>query len=180
LTPEQAKQLLDAIRPTPLYWPVLIALATGARRGEVVALRWHNVDLNHGSVRIVESLERTKAGLRFKPPKSGKARVVTLPAFAVEELRRRRIEQAEELLRFGEGFRADNLVCAQPDGAPISPNVLTNYFGRIAKRLGLAVHFRSLRYTHATQLLLAGVHPKVAQERLGHATAAMTSTFTVT
>jgi integrase len=174
LTPEQAQQLLDAIRSTPLYWPVLIALATGARRGEIVALRWRNVDFNNGSIRIVESLERTKAGLRFKPPKSGKARVVTLPAFAIEELRRRRREQAEELLRLGESLRADAIICAHPDGAPISPNVLTNYFSRVAKRLALPVHFHSLRHTHATQLLLAGVHPKVAQERLGHATVAMT------
>ena len=174
LTPEQAQQLLNAIRSTPLYWPVLIALATGARRGEVVALRWRNVDLNHGNIRIAESLERTKAGLRFKPPKSDKGRVVTLPAFAIEELRRRRREQAEELLKLGEGLCAETLVCAQPNGAPISPNVLTNYFSRAAKRLGLPVHFHSLRHTHATQLLLAGVHPKVAQERLGHATVAMT------
>ncbi len=174
LTPEQAQALLNAIRSTPLYWPVLIALATGARRGEVLALRWRNVDLGRGAVRIVESLEQTRSGLRFKPPKSGRARTVTLPAFAVEEFRRRKREQAEELLKLGVRQSGDTLLCARADGEPMQPNVVTNYFGRVAKRLGLPVHFHSLRHTHATHLLLAGVHPKIAQERLGHATVAMT------
>jgi integrase len=66
------------------------------------------------------------------------------------------------------------LVCAQFDGRPILPNVLTSHFGRVARRLGLQVHFHSLRHTHTTQLLVAGVHPKVAQERLGHSTVAIT------
>jgi integrase len=174
LTAEQSAQLLDAIRSTPLYWPVMIALATGARRGEILALRWRNVDLDRGTARIIESLERTTAGLRFKPPKSGRARVVTLPAFAIEELRRLKRGQAESLLLLGVRQTGDTLVCAQPDASPISPNVLTNYFGRVARRLSVPIHFHSLRHTHATQLLLAGVHPKVAQERLGHSTVAMT------
>jgi integrase len=174
LTPEQSSRLIDAILCTPLYWPVLISLATGARRGETLALRWSNVDLEQAKVHIVESVFETKAGLRFKAPKNAKVRTVTLPAFAVEELRRRKREQSEELLRLGVRRGADTLVCAKSDGTATSPNVLTNYFGRVAKRLGLPVHYHSLRHTHATHLLLAGVHPKVAQERLGHATVAMT------
>jgi integrase len=99
LTAERSAQLLDGIRAHKVYWPALLALATGARRGEILALRWRHVDLERGTVRVAESLEHTRAGLRFKPPKSGKARGVTLPAFAIEELRRRRREQSEELLR---------------------------------------------------------------------------------
>jgi integrase len=133
-----------------------------------------NLDLDRGVVRIVESLEQTSGGLRFKPPKSDRARAVTLPGFAVDELRRLRREQAESLLVLGVRQTGATLVCTQPNARPISPKVLTNYFARVAKRLGLPIHFHSLRHTHATQLLLAGVHPKVAQERLGHATVAMT------
>jgi integrase len=174
LTPEQSQQLLAETTTTPLYWPILLSLATGARRGEVLALRWRNVNLDRGTARIVENLVWLNTGLEFKSPKGGRGRTVTLPRFAIEELRRRKREQAEELLRLGVRQIGDTLVCARSDGSPILPNVLTNYFRRVADRLYLPVHFHSLRHTHATQLLLAGVHPKVAQERLGHATVAMT------
>jgi len=85
LDAEQAARLLDVIRHHRVYWPVLIALATGMRRGEILALRWRNVDLDGGSLRVVESLEQTKAGMRFKAPKNEKSRAVTLPAYAVGE-----------------------------------------------------------------------------------------------
>ena len=174
LTPEQSEQLLDTIRPTPLYWPVLIGLTTGMRRGEILALRWGNVDLDKGIIRVVESFEQTQAGLRVKRPKNEKTRMVTLPGFVIDELRRRRREQIQDLFQLGVRIQSDTLVCTQPDARPIGPNILTNYFGRVVRRLGLPIHFHSLRHTHATQLLLAGVHPRVAQERLGHATVAMT------
>ena len=155
---------------------MLIALATGMRRGEVLALRWRNLDLERGILRVVESLEQTKAGLRFKAPKSEKARAVTLPAFAVDELRRLRREQAEELLMLGVRQTGDTLLCARADGEPMQPRSLTHEFTRLVARVkGLPrVRFHDLRHTHATQLLLAGVHPKVASERLGHSTIAIT------
>jgi len=176
LSADQSAALLDKVRLTPLYWPVLLALATGARRGELLALKWKNVDLDRNTLRVVESLEQTGAGLRFKPPKSGRGRAITLPAFAVEELRRRRREQAEELLRLGVRQGGDTLVCARPDGTPTSPFGLTHaFFDFIRKHPELPrVRFHDLRHTHATQLLLAGVHPRIAQERLGHSTVALT------
>jgi len=76
LTAEQSARLLDAVGHSHIYWPVLIALATGARHGEALALRWRNVDLDRGTVRIVESLEQTKSGLRFKSPKTDRARAI--------------------------------------------------------------------------------------------------------
>jgi integrase len=176
LTAEQSAVLLDAVRHSHVYWPVLIALATGARRGETLALRWKNVDLDRGTVRIVESLEQTRSGLRFKAPKTEKARAISLPAFAVNELRRLKLEQAEELLRVGVRQSSDTLVCARRDGEPLQPQSLTHEFPRFLARLKdfPRVRFHDLRYSHATQLLLAGVHPKVAQERLGHSTISTT------
>jgi integrase len=168
--------LLAAIRHTRVYWPTLIALATGARRGEILALRWKNIGDDTGTVRIVESLEQTKSGLRFKPPKSGKPRAITLPSFALDELRRWRREQAEELLRLGVRQTADSLVCARADAEPMQPRSLTHEFTRLVSRVPdiPRVRFHDLRHSHATQLLLAGVHPKIAQERLGHSTIAIT------
>jgi integrase len=177
LSPEQAALLLAAIRSCRIYWPVLIALATGARRGEILALRWRNVDLDAGTIRIERSLEHTKeGGLRFKTPKSGKSRAVVLPAKATEELHRLKRERAEELLKLGVRFDGDALVCGRADGEPMLPTSLTHEFAKIAGRVqGVArVRFHDLRHSHATQLLGAGVHPKVAQERLGHASIGIT------
>jgi integrase len=172
LTAEQAARLLESIKQSRLYWPVLIALSTGMRRGEILALRWRNIDLERGIVRVVESLEQTKAALRFKAPKTEKARAITLPSFAVEELRRLKRQQAEELLALGVRQSGVTLVCGRRDGEPMPPRSLTHEFAKIAGRLKDVprARFHDLRHSHATQLLSAGVHPKVAQERLGHST----------
>jgi integrase len=176
LTSEQSALLLGALQDDPIYWPVLIALATGVRRGETLALRWRHVDLDRGTMKIVESFEQTQRGLRFKPPKNNRSRAVVLPAFAIEELRRRKKEQAEGLLRCGVRQSQDTLLCTQPDGEPMTPVQLTHRFSRLTAKLnGLPkLRFHDLRHTHATQLLLAGVHPRIAQERLGHSTVALT------
>jgi integrase len=124
LTAEQSTHFLKAISHATTYWPTLIALATGMRRGEILALRWRNVDLKRGAVRVVESLEQTKAGLRFKSTKTEKARAVTLPPFALNELRRWKREQAEGLMRIGVRQNAETLVCARQDGNPKQPGSL--------------------------------------------------------
>jgi integrase len=176
LTAKESVQLLAAIAHSRIYWPTLIALATGMRRGEILALRWRNVDLERGTVRVVESLEQTKTSIRFKAPKAEKTRAITLPAFAVEELRRLKREQAEELLKIGVRQTAESLLCSRADGAPHRPLSLTYEFARFMSRLTdlPRVRFHDLRHRHATQLLASGVHPKVAQERLGHSTISTT------
>jgi len=172
LTVEQTKLLLDAIRHTTTYWPTLIAVATGMRRGEILALRWKNLDLDQGVVRVVGSLEQTKAGLRFKSTKTEKARAVTLPSFALEELRRWKREQAEKLLALGIRQSGTTLVSCREDGKPKQPESLTHEFTYLVGRVKdfPRIRFHDLRHSHATQLLGSGVHPKIVQERLGHST----------
>jgi integrase len=101
LSTDQSARLLAAIEHTRIYWPVLLALSTGMRRGEIFALRWKNVELENGTLRVMQSVEPTKDGIRFKAPKTDRTRVVTLPAFAINELRRLKCEQAEQLFRLG-------------------------------------------------------------------------------
>ena len=146
------------------------------RWGEVLALCWRNVDLDRGSLRVVESLEQTNIGLRAKAPKGEKARAITLPAFAVDELRRLRREQAEALLKLGVRQEPNTLLCARADGEPMQPRSLTHEFTRLIGRVKDTprARFHDLRHSHATALRTVGKHPKVAQERLGHSTIAIT------
>jgi integrase len=150
----------------------LVALSTGMRRGEILALRWKSIDLDRGLVRVVESLEQTRTALRFKGPKTEKSRAIALPGFVVEELRRLKRLQAEELLVLGVRQSGETLVCGRQDGEPMPPRSLTHEFAKVAGTVNEVprVRFHDLRHSHATQLLSAGVHPKVAQERLGHST----------
>ena len=172
LNTEQAVRLLEAIKRNRVYWPVLIALSTGMRRGEILALRWKNIDFDRALVRVVESLEQTRAALRFKAPKTEKNRVITVPTFAIDELRRLKRQQAEELLAFGIRQSGETLICGRQSGEPMPPRSLSHEFAKVAGRVHDVprVRFHDLRHSHATQLLCAGVHPKVAQERLGHST----------
>src|SRR6516225_6420159 len=112
LSVEQSQRLLAGIKHTTTYWPVMLALATGLRRGEIFALRWRNVDLNTGTIRVVESLEQTKAGLRFKSTKSEKGRGVALPSFAIAELRRHKRDRVTR--RRGSACLRNHVVASAP------------------------------------------------------------------
>jgi integrase len=172
LAVEQSAHLLASIKDAHIYWPVLLALTTGMRRGEIFALRWKNVELDRGALRVMESLEQTKAGLRFKAPKTDRTRAIALPAFVIDELRRLKREQAETLLRLGIRQSGETLVCCREDGEPKQPGSVTGEFARLTRKIKdlPRVRFHDLRHSHATQLLADGVHPKIAQERLGHST----------
>ena len=172
LNTEESERLLESIKGTRTYGPVMLALASGMRRGEVLALRWKNIDLDRGLLRVVQSLEQTKAELRFKDTKSSQTRAITLPAFAVRELRRLKHEQAQELLSLGIRQTGDTLACCRVDGEPLQPRSVTHQFNLLCKGIKdlPRVRFHDLRHSHATQLLADGIHPKVAQERLGHST----------
>jgi len=174
LTAEQSAGLLHAARGSALFAPILLALGTGCRRGEAAGLTWANVDLDRGAVTFAVAAQQIGRLVTVGRTKSGKARVVSLGRNAVEELRTWKREQAEGLLRLGVRQGNDTPVCTRADGSRVGPNAITVDFWRLAKRLGLNVHYHSLRHGHATALLIAGVHPKVAQERLGHHSVAFT------
>lgn len=168
-------ELLEAVRPTRIYAPVLLAVMCGLRRGEIIALRWKNVDLTNRTIAVVETAEQIKGVVRLKETKSGLSRVVSLSTTVVEELRAHRIRQAEEQLRLGIRLDDDSFVVAQVDGRILQPRSLTHEWTRITAKTGLPrIRFHDLRHSHATQMLAAGVHPKIAQERLGHSTIAIT------
>jgi integrase len=165
--------VFEAARERRLFIPLILATLCGLRRGEIAALRWKAIDLDRGQLAVLASTEQTDAGdIREKEAKSGKTRTIALPPMAVEELRRWRAAQAEELLRLG--YRADDSlhVVTKADGTTPHPRSLTTVFGEFLKEWGLTLH--GLRHSHASHMLAAGVHPKVVQERLGHSSIALT------
>ena len=145
------------------------------RRGEIIAIRWQQVDLANAQLAVVESAEQTGKGVRYKRPKSGRSRTVALSRFVVDELRVHRLRQAEELLRLGARQNEATFVYTREDGEPMQPRSLTHAWHRMLARTSLRrIRFHDLRHTHATHLLSSGVHPKVASERLGHSKVGIT------
>jgi integrase len=171
----QTAELLEIARPRRLFIPVLLALLCGLRRGEIAALRWRHVDFDSAQLSISESAEQTSAAVRYKEPKSGKARTVALSAFVLEELRQHRLRQAEELLRLGIPQDDATFVYAREDGLPIQPRSLTQSWEQMIGKASLPrLRFHDLRHAHATHLLSSGVHPKIVSERLGHSKVGIT------
>src|SRR5262245_2264300 len=175
LDAEATVALIEAARGTNLFMPILLGVLCGLRRGEITALRWRSIDLDRGQLSVTASTEQTNRGIREKETKSGKARTVALPSLIVDELRRHRVAQAEGLLRAGVRLTDDHHVVAREDGPPLQPRSLTHAFVKFVRRHGLAsIRLHDLRHSHATHMLAAGVHPKVAQERLGHSSVSVT------
>ena len=171
----EAAALLAAARGTRLFPTVVVALGTGLRRGEILGLRWSDIDLDQATLSVVQSLEQTKAGLRFKTPKTKRSRrTIALSPSLVEELQAHRVKQAAARLALGMGKA--QLVFTTIDGDPIQPDSVTKMFARLVERAKVRpISLHALRHTHATDLLRAGVHPKIVSERLlGHASIAIT------
>jgi integrase len=146
------------------------------RRGEICGLRWRNVDLENGQLAIVASRSCGEHGKPIeKSTKTDRGRLIALPILASTELHRHRVQQAEQLLRIGVALTDDHHVYAKADGEPGHPAFLTRLFKLFMRDHKLPqIRFHDLRHSHATALLAAGVHPKIAQERLGHSSIAIT------
>jgi integrase len=174
LDTDAAVTVIEAARETPLFVPILLGIRCGLRRGEVVALRWRNVDLERGQISVVASAEQTEQGVREKEPKNGKGRTIVLSATEVEELRTHRARQAEGLLALGVRLTDDHHVVTRADGQPLQPRSLTHTFVKFVRQHGFQIRLHDLRHSHATHMLASGVHPKIAQERLGHSSVGIT------
>jgi integrase len=170
LTAEQARTLLDRADGW-LHTMVLLGAATGARRGELLALRWSDVDLDVGILRISRSVGLVGGQLHWKSPKNGEGRSVMLGPSVVAELRRHRAARRERRLAYGADYHADqDLVVAKFNGAPIRPDYASQAFRNLVHRVGLpeTIHVHTLRHSAASFLAAAGVPPSDIAAVLGH------------
>jgi integrase len=150
----------------------MLGAATGARRGELLALRWSDVDLDAGTVRIARSVVLVGGELHWKAPRSDAgSRTIVLGERLIDALKLLQIEQEERRSVFGPQYRADlDLVVAKIDGGPIRPDYASQAFRNLVRRVGLpaTIHVHTLRHSAASFLAAAGVPPSDIAAQLGH------------
>lgn len=182
LTIEQVKAFLAKAKETRHYTAYLVELATGLRRGELLALRWKNIDLEAGNLQIKENLVVVKGGAIFQEPKTKSSkRDINLPPHINAELKKHKKVQAEERLRLGDQYKNNDLVFCRKDGDPLHPRSFSEHFEKLVRKLQAEgfpkISFHGLRHTFATLALQVGVEAKTLQDILGHSTINITLDF---
>ncbi|MDR3561222.1 MAG: site-specific integrase [Negativicutes bacterium] len=177
LDAEQVLKMLDHFRLTVYYLPILMAISTGMRRGEVCGLRWEDVDIEKKMLTIKNTLETRDKKPSLGPVKTKKSqRKVRIPSDLLALLKREKVRYAENKLRNGETFNDLGYVWCWEDGRSRSPDHLTHKFQEGMAEAELPViRFHDLRHTFATLMLQEGIDLKTISEQLGHATQYFTS-----
>lgn len=148
---------------------------TGIRRGEALALRWADVDLDGARLTVRRSRVQVGNEALESDTKTGRSRVLAIDAGTVDALRRQAQQQGDDQGEWLSAWQGDGHVFAREDGAPWQPDRISKLFDQAVKASRLPrIRLHDLRHTHATLALQAGIHPKVVSERLGHAHVSMT------
>ena len=177
LSTDETRRLLDAAAEDRLEALYVLAVHTGMRQGEMLALRWQDVDIENAVLSVRRTLTRRGGKVAFGEPKTKKSRrSIRLTPQAVDALRAHLERQLRDMEILGDHYQDQGLIFTTDTGAPINPsNLRQRSFTPLLKRVGLPhMRFHDLRHTCATLLLSRGVHPKFVQELLGHATIAIT------
>jgi integrase len=175
---EQVHKLLESVRGQRLEMLLTLALTTGMRRGEMLALRWTDVDLEHQTVRVLRTVDYIpKYGyVETEPKMAAGRRSVLFPHFVVDMLKQHRVQQLEARLKAGDKWEDRDLVFTDLRGGYFNPRYLEKLFGKVLVEAGLPHRpFHNLRHSTATLLLSMGVPLKVIQEILGHSNFAITA-----
>lgn len=170
-------RFLESAKSGPYYALFYTALFTGMRRSELLALRWQDVDFAFSQVYVNRSLHHLKDGnYVFTQPKSARSRrTIALPPSAILTLKGHKERQEAMRAMLGLPLKDDDLVFSSLEGHPLRPNTITRAWTMLAARCGVKViRLHDARHTHASLMLKQGVHPKIVQERLGHASIGMT------
>ena len=175
LSEKELGTLLDHLRGHWLHMPTLLAAYTGLRRGEVLGLRWRDIDFTNGTLQVTQAVQEVGGKLTTKTPKTDRsARTINLPASLLPVLELHRKEQLEQRLKLGLGGRPD-LVFTSPLGTMLKPDSFSEAFANKVAELDIKeITFHGLRHTHITHLLKSGVPVHVVSARAGHAKASTT------
>jgi integrase len=180
LSAAEGRRLLKAARSDRLHALYQIAIRLGLRRGEVLGLRWRDVDLDAGTLSVRQTLQRVSGRLIFAPPKTARSkRTVALPAECVDALTARRKDQRTEHVAAGpdwaQEWRENELIFTTRNGTPIEPRNLNRSFASLLNRAGLRqVRFHDLRHTCASLLHERGEDARTIMEVLGHSSIRVT------
>ncbi|MFV0307465.1 MAG: tyrosine-type recombinase/integrase [Desertimonas sp.] len=167
---DEARRLLDAAADDRLFALWTVALAVGLRKGEALALRWSDVDLDQGQLRVARTVQRVDGALLFAEPKTARSRrTVVLPNVCIDALRSHRLRQNDERLAAGPYWQDNGLVFTTSHGTPIEPRNINRSFDALCRRAGLRrLRVHDLRHTCASLLLAQGVPARLVMEMLGH------------
>ena len=170
-------RFLETAKDSPYYALFYTALYTGMRRSELLGLKWTGVDSIFSQIYVTRSLHQLKDGSYiFTQPKSAKSRrTIALSPSAILTLGEHKEKQGAIRDSLGIPLKDDDLVFSTPDGKPLRPNTVTRAWAMLAARAGVKViRLHDARHTHASLMLKQGIHPKIVQERLGHASIQIT------
>ena len=166
----------QAVSGTDLAIPMVLAVGGGLRRGEVLGLRWRDVDLATGTVRLSQTIGTRRGGsLEMGTTKSHRSRSLSLPTFVVDALKAHKVAQTERRLLLGSAWIDNDLIVDRGDGSPVPPWSLSQRFRYATTKAGLDVTFHDLRHGFATLSLAAGVSLKVTSTRMGHSRISITA-----
>ncbi len=173
--PDELARFLEHVHGTRLEAAWRLAAMTGMRRGEILGLRWSDVDLDNARISVRHAVVSVAYKVLESTPKSHQARVIDLDPESVDLIREHRRKQQLERNQWGSDYLDNDLVIAMENGEPLHPQSFSQAFERLVKRAGLRrIRLHDLRHTHATIAVKAGVPVKVISERLGHESPAFT------